>query len=131
MKLTWAQDLGQVNCPYIRRWILDFGPFSIRFHHWLSSDDQRNYHDHPSWFITLILKGSYTDISPAGRQVMKPGSIVFRPAEYKHTVEVPKTGCWSLLLVGRETRTWGFWVNGKFRKRNKYFFEHGHHQCDQ
>lgn len=40
-------------------------------------------------------------------------------------------GCWTVLLTGPEKRVWGFWVNGKFRKRNKYFYEHGHHHpCD-
>lgn len=61
MGLTWAQDLGKPECPYLRRWVLNFGRFSIRVHHWHRSDDKRAMHDHPWWFWTLVLKGSYED----------------------------------------------------------------------
>jgi hypothetical protein len=47
----------------MERWHLDLGRLgSIRLHHWFRSDDKRFKHDHPSDFITLILKGSYTDL---------------------------------------------------------------------
>ncbi len=128
--LTIGEELGQPECPYIRRWVLDFYLFSIRLHHWLSSDDQRNFHDHPWWYITIILWGGYTDRSPQGEDKMGVGSIRFRRAKHQHTVLVNKGGCWSLLITGREKRIWGFWVKGKFRKRNKYFYMFGHHPCE-
>jgi hypothetical protein len=96
----------------------------------MASDDQRNFHDHPWSFYTLVLKGGYTDVNPEGEERMTAGKLVFREAEHKHTVMVDKGGCWSLLLTGPEKRRWGFWVKNRFRKRNKYFFEHGHHPCD-
>jgi len=109
--------------------VLDFGLFSIRLHHWIASDDQRNFHDHPWWFFTIILWGGYKDVSPFGVDKVGIGSMRFRKAEHQHTVKVNPGGCWSLLITGPEKRIWGFWVKGKFRKRNKYFFEHGHHPC--
>lgn len=56
-------ELGSPQCPYIRRWILDLGLFSLRVHHWLADDDQRADHDHPWWFLTLVIKGSYIDVT--------------------------------------------------------------------
>jgi hypothetical protein len=50
-------------------------------------------------------------------------------ALHRHTVEVADGGCWTVLLTGKVVRRWGFWVNGKFKKTNKYFLEHGHHPC--
>lgn len=129
--ITIGEELGQPECPYIRRWVLDFYLFSIRLHHWLSSDDQRHFHDHPWWYITIILWGGYTDRSPNGEDKLRMGSIRFRRALHQHTVVVRKGGCWSLLLTGSEKRVWGFWVKGKFRKRNKYFYMFGHHPCDK
>src|SRR5262245_9881749 len=126
---TWNEPLGRPECPYLRRWALNFGLFSMRVHHWYSSDDHRAFHDHPWWFVTLVLRGGYTDVSPAGRERMTPGKVRFRPAIHRHTTEVDSGGCWSLLLTGRQKRRWGFWVNGKFKKSNKYFLEHGHHPC--
>jgi len=131
MRIVWREKLGQQNCPYLIRWIFDFGLFSIRLHHWLSSDDDRAFHDHPWWFLTLVLWGSYIDRSPAGDDAMTIGKIRFRRAEHQHTAVVAPGGCWTLLLCGPEKREWGFWVADKFRKRNKYFFEHGHHPCDK
>lgn len=130
MKFVWAEALGKAECPYIVRYCLDFGLFSIRLHHWLSSDDQRNFHDHPWWFFTIVLKGSYTDISPNKSERMTVGKFAFRRALHRHTVKVDKGGCWTLLITGPEKRIWGFWVNGKFRKRNKYFYMFGDHPCD-
>lgn len=128
--ITFGEKLGNPECPYIKRWVIDFGPFSIRLHHWISSDDQRNFHDHPWWYLTLVLKGGYVDRNPQGSKRRTIGSLDFYPATHQHTVLVDPKGCWTLLITGRESRTWGFWVKGKFRKRNKYFFEHGHHPCD-
>lgn len=116
----------------MRRWVINFGLFSIRLHHWYRSDDKRAEHDHPSWFITLVLKGSYTDQG----ELLTPGSIRFRRATYKHIVDVTPGGAWTLLIFGRKTRDWGFWVRKtsgklKYTKSNKYFLENGHHPCDQ
>lgn len=121
--------MGKSECPYLRRWVFNAGMFSVRLHHWYASDDARYFHDHPWWFITFVLAGGYTDISPAGQQVMKTGSTCYRPAFHRHTVQVNPGGCWTFLITGPEIRRWGFWVKGKFKKANKYFLEHGHHPC--
>lgn len=132
--LTWGQLLGKKECPYARRWILDFKLFTLRVHHFYRSDDDRNYHDHPWWFLTFILKGSYTDESEKGHEVLRAGSFAFRRAEHRHTVRT--TGVWTLLVTGPEKRTWGFWVKNKiggmkFLRARRYFWKYGHHPCDQ
>ena len=123
----WKQKIGPADCYYLTRWVFTFYFFSIRIHHWLHSDDLRYHHDHPWYFLTFIIKGGYTDISPDGDDVVSAGSVRLRSPYHKHSVKVNDGGCWSVMLTGPEIRTWGFWVNGKFRKRNKYFYEHGHH----
>lgn len=111
--------------------MIDLGRLgSLRLHHWLASDDHRALHDHPSDFITLVLKGRYDDVTDAGVELMKPGTLRCRKAEHQHYVRVHRGGCWTLLYFRPKRRVWGFWVNGKFKKSNKYFFECGHHPCD-
>ena len=127
--LTWAENLGKEECPYLRRWVVNCGLFSIRLHHWLGSDDQRHLHDHPWAFITIVLRGGYIDRDDTRKDRLLPGSIRVRSATYKHSVRVRPSGCWSLVLTGPEVREWGFWVKGRFRKRNKYFRLFGHHPC--
>lgn len=129
MKLS-HENLGLAECPYLRRWVLDFGPFALRLHRWTASDDSRAFHDHPWWFVTVVLWGGYIDVSPEGRDRLGLGSVRFRPAEHRHTVEVEHVPTWTLLVTGRPSRRWGFWVDGeKLIKRDKYFAEHGHHPC--
>jgi hypothetical protein len=155
--LTWREKLGPKECPYIERWVLNLGRAgSLRLHHWFRSDDERAKHDHPADFVTLVLKGAYTDIQltdpgrnegsdaqgssiagPGSFERMTVGKLRFRPAEHRHTVSVDQGGCWTLLYFFPDRRDWGFWVprrlDGKlkFTKSNKYFLEHGHHPCDQ
>lgn len=113
----------------MRRWVLNLGLCSIRLHHWLASDDDRNYHDHPWSFVTFVLKGGYWDATPDLLDRLNAPCVAFRRAEHRHTVVIDRHGCWTLLLTGPVRRKWGFWVNGKFKKANKYFLEHGHHGC--
>lgn len=133
MNFKWREKLGKKECPYVERWVADFGLFSIRLHKWLSSDDSRALHDHPWNYSTIVLKGHYYDIGEqagdtyalfAGLKIHK------RKAERRHWVKIDKAPVWTLLFTGAEHRQWGFWVKGKFRKRNKYFFENGEHPCD-
>ncbi len=128
VQVRWAEKLRPA-CPYMKRWVLDLGLFSLRVHHWYSSDDDRHFHDHPWPFATLVLKGGYTDVSPAGSDALRAGSVRRRPAEWQHTVKVNPSGCWTVMATGPQLRRWGFWVNGKFKRSNKYFLEHGHHPC--
>ncbi len=128
MKTILKQQLGLPECPYMDRWVINCGLFSIRVHHWRKSDDKRYFHDHPWWYLTLVLSGSYIDVSPNGKDIMSRWRMAFRPALHRHTVEI-NSDVWTLLITGPEIRKWGFWVNGKFKKANKYFFEQGHHPC--
>lgn len=139
MAWCWRQKLGTPECTYLVRWVADFWFFSIRIHHWLSSDDQRYMHDHPWFFVTLIISGGYTEWTPTpidevaamGPRVGKwygRWSLLKRAASWKHTVETK--GAWTILLTGRNKRRWGFWVNGKLKRRDKFFSKYGHHQCE-
>jgi hypothetical protein len=134
---TWRQKLGNPDCIYAERWIfkLPLNLGSFRLHHFFRSDDGRAHHDHPWWFITLVLKGSYVDESPCencdgkgwllyGRKKrqgkcrecggvgvtldqLHAGSIRYRPAKHKHTLITH--GVWTIVFTGPWERRWGFW----------------------
>lgn len=127
MNFKWSEKLGDPKKPYLTRWVADFGLFSLRLHWWRGSDDLRHPHDHAWDFTTFVLWGLYEDISPDGNEYCYTGNIKHRKAEHQHSVKLLSKNCWTFLVTGKEKRVWGFWVNGKFRKRNKYFFEWGHH----
>jgi hypothetical protein len=126
---TWRQNLGDPTCPYLTRWVVKFWLFSIRLHHWHASDDPRAMHDHPWWYVTLVLRGGYVDHAHNGDDALAAGSVRFRPAKHRHTVVVNPGGCWTIMLTGRDKHDWGFWWGSKFFRRNKWFFANGHHPC--
>ena len=130
MHLKWNKTLGPDSCPYIRLWMFSCFFFSVRLHHWLHSDDTRHFHDHGWNFISWVISGELIDRTEEGDEIRPQWSLKTFKAEHRHAVVVEQPA-WTILLCGREQRQWGFWVNGKFRKRNKYFFEHEHHDpCD-
>lgn len=129
-KFRWKEELRCNTGVYVRRWYIETRWFSVRIHHWLHSDDDRNFHDHPWWFLTFVLQGGYKDFTPSGVEELRAGMLRYRPALHRHTVKVNSGGCWTILVTGPKVRKWGFWVGRKFRKSNKYFLEWGKHICD-
>lgn len=127
--IKWRQPLGKPECPYCYRWVFNLGLFAIRLHKWVGSDDLRFRHDHPYWFFTAVLKGEYVDVTEKGEEQMSPGTIRFRPAKHQHSVKLTKKPCWTLIFSGPALRNWGFWINGKFMRRERYFEKYGH-QCE-
>jgi hypothetical protein len=121
--------IGGETRPYLLRWfVLPRNPWlNIYLHKFLRDDDDRALHDHPWWFVSLMLWGCYRETrqrtligkgweSPyVESRVRGFGSIVYRPATTRHKVALKKdeTGspipCWTLVITGPKHRTWGFW----------------------
>lgn len=119
--------IGGADDPYLLRWyLIPRNPFfNIYLHKFLRDDDDRALHDHPWWFVSLILKGGYSEVvgtvdwqgHRTERRIYRAaGNLVFRPATHRHRVVLwrdqvaykPKP-CWTLIVTGRKKRTWGFW----------------------
>lgn len=130
MKIIWNQALGLKEAPYMHRWVIDFKYFAIRLHSWHDSDDLEYPHDHDWWFLSLVLYGSYINVIDGHGILRSAGSLEYFPATFKHCVAVPKKAI-TLLITGPKIRDFGFWVEGKFIKAKRYFFQIGHHTPDQ
>ena len=63
-QIRWKEKLGLEESPYLYRWTLIIFGYSIRLHHWMRSDDNRYFHDHSSWLISIVLKGYYWNVKP-------------------------------------------------------------------
>jgi hypothetical protein len=93
-------------------------PWFNIFLHYLDAPNEnpKGCHDHPWSFVTLILSGGYiertsamTDLGPLERyRWQRPGKMLYRPAEFSHSVTTPDGPSWSLVVVGRRQREWGF-----------------------
>jgi len=137
LQIRWNEPLGTKECPYAYRYVFILFGFSIRCHVWLRSDDKRYMHNHSWWFMTFVLKGSYTDVSlnkdgvTHDRDTLKKFQFRYRPSNHTHYVEVLKGGCTTILITGRPLQKWGFFVDGKFKRPLKYFDKFGHPPCDE
>ena len=116
------QIIPSADDPYLLRWYIipRNRVLNVYLHKFMRSDDDRALHDHPWWFISLMLRGRYDEVTEAGVRRRRAGSIAFRPAEWRHRVALIRQGlplagqvwevpCWTLIVTGRNRRTWGFW----------------------
>lgn len=110
---------GPDGRPYLERtYLLDTRWGGIYFHKILVSDPDRDLHDHPWKFLSVLLWGhGYYEHQPDGtKKYFSPFSINWRrdPAE-PHRLELPKERGreqpqWTLVFIGRKVRDWGFHV---------------------
>ena len=100
--------------PYLERWILWCG-FTVRLHKFHKGDDDRAFHDHPWWFVTVPLR-TYVERTPAvERQIVRRFLPHFRPAKHRHIVQLAdEKPVWTFIVTGPKCQDWGFWDKGEF-----------------
>lgn len=127
--------IGVPECPLIYRWtLLDFGKKvgKVMVHYFLPTQRDRDPHDHPRSFVTLVLRGGYDDIQPNGTvdQVRGP-AIRFRPAAHAHITVAGKRGAWTVVIMGPLERDWGFIREGLWWPWRRYEDKFGlNFRCD-
>lgn len=65
-------------------------------------------HDHPWWFVTVLLWNGYDEKIGDTVTRRQSGDILYRSATHSHDVVTPYGRSWSLVLTGRKSRDWGF-----------------------
>ncbi len=132
---------GRHRCPtYLYRWfLLRTRWFKVYLHHFVADDWSLDLHDHPKRFISIGLRGSYVEVTPDSKIVgLGETCKIFRapwirtfPAEHVHRLKMVRSGgsngsletihdCWTLVIVLRGTREWGFWHGPNFIHWRKY-----------
>jgi hypothetical protein len=99
-----AEETGE----YMRRYHLEFTrDRAIRFHHILASDPGTDLHDHPWDFVSVMLAGAYTEITPSGTVRYEAPCVITRKAEQLHRL-VLDGPAWTYVVCGPVRRHWGF-----------------------
>lgn len=132
---------GNGACPvYLERWTLGqaFG-IGVYLHHFLGDDWAVDPHDHPRKFISIGLKGWYYEdvfkpaefqcphpecpvCSPKTKRFVAPWIRSF-PAEHLHRIRAAECGnVWTLVIVLKKSRVWGFVQDGKWIAFGRYVF---------
>lgn len=108
--------------PYLRRYTLIKNKwFRVHVHEIMLSDEDRELHDHPWDFTSVLLSGGYNEERPITfsaalaqhwetiKLYWPRFSVVRHRAEDFHRIELPagKT-VWTLFIAGKNRRRWGF-----------------------
>lgn len=106
--------------PYlVRYYILHSNKYKflpgIYIHHFLSSDEDLELHDHP-WLTSLsfILSGSYMEErrefdNTVSTKRYQAGMFNLIKANDFHRVDLETPSVWTLFLSGNRSESWGFW----------------------
>jgi hypothetical protein len=142
---------GAERCPtYLYRWtVLQprwprslWRGFGIYLHKFVGDDWSRDLHDHPKRFISIGLWGSYREWTPwlrhpggdsveRARDYRAPWVRTF-PAEHIHRLcLIDKQPCWTLVIVLRSVREWGFWHAGQWIHWKEYVKGTASHIADR
>jgi hypothetical protein len=118
---------GRERCPtYLFRWtLLKRQNWGVYLHHFVGDDWSLDLHDHPKRFVSIGLRGRYVELTPdpnGGTRTKTwnaPWVRSFAP-EHIHRLRMVRgwlgeiEDCWTLVIVLKAVRPWGFWHNGKF-----------------
>lgn len=119
--------IGPADCPIMWRRTLIANRFGkILLHRFMPNASDKDPHDHPSAFLTFVLRGGYDDVSLAAASTPGGGppivvvdevrapTIRFRRAEHAHVTRVTPAGAVTVVAMFRKRRSWGFWREGRW-----------------
>lgn len=106
-----------------KRWL----PIAMRLHHIARPDLDRDFHDHPWTFISLVLRGGYLEQRPSStvpnwrqgktgyeedcyEMWRMPGSIGLRRYTDRHRISYVLPDTVTLVVVLRKRQSWGFFT---------------------
>lgn len=118
----------QPDGPFMVRYILLQTPwFGVYVHNLLRPDADRDCHDHPWVFGSLVLRGGYLEearLAPGALESVSrrwlPGSWHWMPLAHSHRIVHVEPNTWSVVLVGPKVKDWGFWVFGGSKGAGPY-----------
>lgn len=108
-------NLDHPDETYLTRWRIVETPWASLFLHRFDGPDSRPVlHDHPWSFVSIILRGGYQEERRDERdRTVRTRQIrfvnVMRRDDAHFISHLNRLPTWSLLLVGKRRRTWGYW----------------------
>ncbi len=124
--------IGMRGRPLLTRYFIFRSKWLGIFLHQFHRSDVDDFHDHPWSFITILLSSGYFEHIPAkswfkgnfdrghDRFWRQRFSILYRPATFRHFVELPQhydgseTPVWTMVIRFRRIREWGFIIRGEW-----------------
>lgn len=107
-------DLNNPDVMYLARIRVVQTPwFGVYVHRIGSPDSRKILHSHPWAFLSILLRGSYTEMIPGENEYAVPRTVKFiniKPFNKSwHWIdEIHRNPVWTLVFVGRRRRVWGY-----------------------
>lgn len=111
---------------YLTRWRLIQTPwFGIYLHRMDGPDSRATLHDHPWNFRSIILHGGYVEqfaaepmLDRIETRFHRAGTVNRLRTRNAHFIaKLLRVPTWTLMFVGRRTRTWGYWDRSRAPSR--------------
>lgn len=124
-----AIDIGTEGDPYLDRLrILQTPYFCLYLHHIHRADTERDPHDHPWSFASLVLAGGYEEDVWPRKEDSASWAARSRPRwslrtirqHQAHAITSVTGPLWTLVLTGPRRADWGFWRDGTFTHWKDY-----------
>lgn len=117
--------ISRAGALHFQRYGFDCPWFGVYLHRILVHDKDKDPHDHPWPFLSLILFGGYVEKTPAGTFICTPLTFVTHKADEPHQVVELFGPTWTLVFRGRRRDTWGYhtdkgWVDHETYRREKH-----------
>lgn len=115
--MTLRDAEGNVYLERLR--ILDTPLFGVYIHHITAEDPDRDLHNHPWPFLSIVLSGHYieeitrephADVWKTELEAHKRGSIHKFSLAWAHRIRSVDDGTWTLIIRGRRRPNWGFFI---------------------
>ena len=121
-----CESRGDADSPYLSRYpLVQLGGYRLCLHVFHRSDAIEQ-HDHPWFFVSLLLWRGYIEQTPAGKKRYWPGAVLWRSATHRHRIElVDERRAISLVLMGPHRREWGFFTPAGWQGWRAYFTQNG------
>jgi len=134
--------IGGLDNPYmLRYYLVPRNPYlNVYLHKFLRSDDDRALHDHPWWFLSVMLKGGYWEHRKGKAKWRESPSVAIRKADTAHRVELDyeyiyddyhrnlgsrEKPYWTLIFTGPKIREWGFYCPQGWRHWHEFVLKNG------
>lgn len=83
--------------------------FGVYVHRFDGPDSRPTLHDHPWPFLSLVLRGGYSERRRYGGPLVRIRRLNVKATTDLHYIDhLHRTPTWTLMVVGRRVRTWGY-----------------------
>jgi hypothetical protein len=107
---------GSTAGVYLTRWrLVDSHVIGIYLHRISRPDSDRPAHSHPWNFVTIVLRGGYTEARFRGdclqlveHRLLSPKRVLSSPGHFHRIISLRSVPTWTIIVRGRRRHQWGF-----------------------